>query len=63
MEELDRPRPWVLEIYFGHQLCQMLVNSGSSISMVRSSLLPVHLSMVQKKPESRVFTSTPTSAQ
>lgn len=33
-------QPWVLETYYEGQPWQMLVNSGSSVSMVRSSLLP-----------------------
>lgn len=38
-----RPKPWVLETHYEGQCWKTLVDSGSSVSMVRSSLLPANL--------------------
>lgn len=46
MEEDERLRPWVLETHHGEQHWQTLVDSGSSISMVQSSLLQAQLPVV-----------------
>lgn len=39
-EQPNRPKPWVLETFYEGQPWQTLVDSGSSVSMVHSSLLP-----------------------
>lgn len=43
----DRPAPWILDTYFEGTPWPALLDSGSSVSMVRSALLPSQLPVVR----------------